>query len=150
MANGAPDTADDRQKLDILSALAERCKTPAALPDCAERLSAWENEAQPGARVTLSTIHAAKGREFSRVYLIDLFEGVLPAERDADAPGMDMPGMEAAEEEEARLFYVGVTRAQDTLELVTAARGYCGALVPSPFIRALTARMRGRRVPPGR
>lgn len=155
VANGAPDTADDRQKLDILCALAERCKTPAALLDCAERLSAWENEAQPGARVTLSTIHAAKGREFGRVYLIDLFDGILPAERDADAPGMDMPGMdmpgmEAAEEEEARLFYVGVTRAQDTLELVTAARGYCGALAPSPFIRALTARMRGSRVPPGK
>ena len=53
----------------------------------------------------------------------------------------------AAEEEETRLFYVGVTRAKNELELVTASRGYCGALTPSPFIRALTARMDGKRVP---
>ena len=143
IANGMPETADDRQKLDILSALAERCRDSAALLECTERLNAWEGGAEAPCRVTLSTIHAAKGREFDRVYLIDLQDGILPAEANEDA----LLGAEAAEEEETRLFYVGVTRAKSELELVTASRGYCGALTPSPFIRALTARMDGKRVP---
>ena len=147
VANGTPDSADDRQKLDVLSALGERCKTPSALLDCAERLSAWEGKPAPGACVSLSTIHAAKGREFNRVYLIDLQEGILPAEAEEDTW---RPGGEDAEEEEARLFYVGGTRARDELELVCASRGYCGPLTPSPFIRALTARLNGKRIAPGR
>lgn len=90
---------------------------------------------------------AAKGREFNRVYLIDLQEGILPAEAEEDTW---RPGGEDAEEEEARLFYVGVTRARDELELVSASRGYCGSLTPSPFIRELTARLNGTRIAPGR
>ncbi len=141
-ANGLPQTADDLQKLNILCALAESCGDLAGVLPCAERLRAWEGAAQNGAHITLSTIHAAKGREFDRVYLIDLMAGILPAEGD-----LAQAGTSAAAEEEARLFYVGVTRARDSLTLVRPMLGYCGLLRASPFIRAFTARMRGSGIP---
>ena len=62
----------------------------------------------PSGAVTISTIHAAKGLEFKHVFLIGCSEGLLPY----GSPG---PGGEL--EEERRLLYVGVTRAEDTLHL---------------------------------
>lgn len=62
----------------------------------------------PEGEVTISTIHAAKGLEFRHVFLVGLSEGLLPY-------GSPAPG--AALEEERRLLYVGVTRAEDSLHL---------------------------------
>ncbi|HSI67217.1 MAG TPA: ATP-dependent helicase, partial [Planococcus sp. (in: firmicutes)] len=61
--------------------------------------------------LTLSTFHSSKGLEFDRVYMIDLVEGVIPAEEDAEKPD--------ALEEARRLFYVGMTRAKAHLELIS-------------------------------
>lgn len=62
--------------------------------------------------VTISTIHAAKGLEFKHVFLIGCTEGLMPF-------GSPEPG--DVLEEERRLFYVGVTRGEDTVDLSFAS-----------------------------
>jgi DNA helicase-2/ATP-dependent DNA helicase PcrA len=64
------------------------------------------------ARVTLMTLHSAKGLEFSTVFLVGLEEGLFPHKLSLDD--------DAALEEERRLCYVGMTRAQDHLVLAWA------------------------------
>ncbi|HQF46627.1 MAG TPA: UvrD-helicase domain-containing protein, partial [Anaerolineaceae bacterium] len=80
---------------------------------------------------TLLTLHAAKGLEFTQVFIIGLDEGLLPHSRSLDDPE------ELAEER--RLFYVGITRARDRLYLVRAEqRSSYGSFqdqIPSNFLR---------------
>lgn len=82
----------------------------------------------PDARLTLSTIHGSKGLEYDRVFLLDVHDGVLPA----DPNGAD--GTEDAQrayEEDRRLFYVAMTRAKNELYLFDYPD------VPSAFVREL-------------
>ena len=64
--------------------------------------------------VKLSTLHASKGLEFPHVFLIGVEEGILPHRGDPDAPAETLA---ARIEEERRLMYVGITRAQRSLHI---------------------------------
>jgi DNA helicase II / ATP-dependent DNA helicase PcrA len=83
--------------------------------------------------VTLMTLHTAKGLEWPVVVLAGMEDGLFPLARAADQPG--------GVEEERRLCYVGITRAQDKLYLSWArARRRGGDLMPgmaSRFLKAL-------------
>ena len=86
----------------------------------------WENAADA---VTLMTLHSAKGLEFPIVFVTGLEDGLFPILR----PTGDERDGEDALEEERRLFYVGITRAQDRLFLSYAMRRqrYGGAVTCS-------------------
>ncbi len=92
-----------------------------------------------GAWVTLSTLHASKGLEFPVVFLIGCVEGQLPHSRTTDPKVTEVSPTDV--EEERRLFYVGVTRAQDRLYLTRAQsrtmRGKALPLAPSRFLEGL-------------
>ena len=79
------------------------------------------------ARVTLMTLHAAKGLEFPLVFLTGMEEGLFPHSRTLNDP----TGLE----EERRLCYVGMTRAMDTLVMTMARyRRRYGSDMPEPSI----------------
>ncbi|MFZ6770625.1 UvrD-helicase domain-containing protein [Undibacterium sp. Di26W] len=64
--------------------------------------------------VRMSTLHASKGLEYPHVFLVGVEEGILPHKGDPDAP---VETMAARIEEERRLMYVGITRAQRSLHI---------------------------------
>lgn len=66
------------------------------------------------AKLTFSTIHSAKGLEFSKVFVVDLYEGRLPSSSSIDSLSED----KGLFEEERRLFYVAMTRAKRELYLM--------------------------------
>ena len=94
---------------------------------------------EPGRQVTLSSLHSAKGLEFSVVFLIGCVEGVLPHARTTDPRITDATVADL--EEERRLFYVGVTRARDLLYLTRhkerVHRGRIAKISPSRFLQDL-------------
>src|SRR5204862_6513022 len=85
-----------------------------------------------GSLVTLMTLHNAKGLEFRAVFMIGMEEGIFPHSRSIEEQGV---------EEERRLAYVGMTRAQERLTLTHAsARSLWGSRafnLPSRFLDEL-------------
>ena len=63
-------------------------------------------------QVILSTVHSSKGLEYARVFLLDIFDGVLPSKALPDTSSQEEI---KAHEEDRRLYYVGMTRAKDEL-----------------------------------
>src|SRR5215469_16366994 len=93
----------------------------------------------PRGRVTLMTLHSAKGLEFNLVFLIGMEEGLFPHSRTFNDPDQM--------EEERRLCYVGMTRAMDQLVLTQARfrRRYGtdmpDASIPSRFLEEVPAKL---------
>ncbi len=99
-------------------------------------------------RVSLMTMHAAKGLEFSVVFVVGLEDGLTPF----SFPNAAEDGGAAAEER--RLFYVAMTSAKDRLFLTRATerfwRGKPRALPPSPFLDTIPEPLTSRHAPTGR
>jgi DNA helicase-2/ATP-dependent DNA helicase PcrA len=94
--------------------------------------------------IALMTLHSAKGLEFPQVYLVGMEEGLLPHHRAVEAEG-------TAIDEERRLCYVGITRAQDRLTLTLSLNrmkwGKPRASIPSRFLYEVTGQAeRGKQV----
>ncbi|PTM57491.1 DNA helicase PcrA [Desmospora activa] len=104
--------------------------TDLALVSDLDRLQDGE-EAVAG--VTMMTLHSAKGLEFPQVFLVGMEEGIFPHSRTFDD--------EEELEEERRLAYVGITRAQNRLFLCRARMrmlfGQSNANPPSPFLQEI-------------
>ncbi|SFG53506.1 DNA helicase-2 / ATP-dependent DNA helicase PcrA [Palleronia marisminoris] len=93
-----------------------------------------ESEAE-GAKVSIMTLHAAKGLEFPAVFLPGWEDGLFPSQRSMDESGLK--GLE----EERRLAYVGITRAEEVCTISFAANrrvyGQWQSALPSRFIDEL-------------
>ncbi|HEX8937758.1 MAG TPA: UvrD-helicase domain-containing protein, partial [Sphingomicrobium sp.] len=93
------------------------------------------DETKLGERVTIMTIHAAKGLEFDSLYLPGWEEGVFPSQRSLDEGGL------ASLEEERRLAYVAITRARRRCTILHAANrriyGQWTSSIPSRFLAEL-------------
>ncbi len=91
--------------------------------------------------VTLMTLHAAKGLEFPHVYMIGCEQGLLPFERMGESQVISASGVDEKLEEERRLAFVGMTRAQDDLTLscvrTRMIRGRTTPQSSSPFLREI-------------
>ncbi len=79
-------------------------------------------------RITLSTLHAAKGLEYEEVFLPDVNEEVLPHKKSV---------LDADIEEERRLLYVGMTRAKDQLHILWVKDHHGRQMDPSRFLDVL-------------
>jgi len=91
-----------------------------------------QEDEETGDQVTLITMHAAKGLEFPHVQIVGVEDGLLPHSRSKAEGTLD---------EERRLFYVAITRAQKTLRIShCAGRKRYGQVMPchpSPFLKEL-------------
>ncbi len=100
-------------------------------------LRAEESEREaPGNKVTLSSLHSAKGLEFDAVFLVGCVEGQLPHSRTTDPKINEVIVTDI--DEERRLFYVGITRARELLYLTRperrTLRGRVTPRAPSRFL----------------
>lgn len=76
--------------------------------------------------VVISTLHSIKGLEFDKVFIMDVNEGSIPYHKAVS---------ESDIEEERRLFYVGMTRAREELQLLLVKERHEKRLEPSRFLR---------------
>ena len=124
-------------RLENLSELARAMEDYATLGDFLEHVSlVMDNDADRDAeKITIMTIHAAKGLEFDNVFLPGWEEGVFPSQRALDEGGL------ASLEEERRLAYVAITRARRKCTILHAANrriyGQWTSSIPSRFIAEL-------------
>ena len=127
-------TAEATGRLENLSELARAMEDYETLGDFLEHVSlVMDNDAADDVeKVTIMTMHAAKGLEFENVFLPGWEEGVFPSQRALDEGGL------SALEEERRLAYVAITRARRRCTILHAANrriyGQWTSSIPSRFI----------------
>jgi ATP-dependent DNA helicase Rep len=101
-------------------------------------MSMLEGKDEEPDAIRMSTLHASKGLEYPHVYLVGVEEGILPHKGDPDDP---VEKIAARIQEERRLMYVGITRAQRTLHVSWCKkRKRAGELLhcdPSRFIKEM-------------
>jgi DNA helicase-2/ATP-dependent DNA helicase PcrA len=130
-------SAESAGRLENLAELTRAMEEYEALQAFLEHVSLVmdNDEARQGERVTIMTIHAAKGLEFDCVYLPGWEEGVFPSQRSLDEGGL------ASLEEERRLAYVAITRARRKCTILHAANrriyGQWTSSIPSRFLAEL-------------
>lgn len=133
----AEKTAESAGRLENLTELARAMEEYETLGDFLEHVSlVMDNEAADDAeKVTIMTMHGAKGLEFDNVFLPGWEEGVFPSQRALDEGGL------ASLEEERRLAYVAITRARRRCTILHAANrriyGQWTSSIPSRFIADL-------------
>lgn len=126
-------------RLENLTELARAMEEYNSLGAFLEHVSlVMDNEASAEeAKVTIMTIHAAKGLEYDTVFLVGWEEGIFPSQRALDEGGT------ASLEEERRLAYVAITRARRRAVILHAANrriyGQWTSSIPSRFIAELPA-----------
>ncbi|MBI1401940.1 MAG: AAA family ATPase [Porphyrobacter sp.] len=130
-------SAESAGRAENLTELARAMEEYESLGDFLEHVSlVMDNDrAGEGERVTIMTIHAAKGLEFDNVFCVGWEEGVFPSQRAIDEGGL------ASLEEERRLAYVAITRAKRRCTILHAANrriyGQWTSSIPSRFIEEL-------------
>lgn len=133
-------------KIEILRILGSREDSMAGLLQRLRELQdiLTRKETDYSCNFILSTIHASKGLEYDTVYLMDVTDGILPAQmlkNPEKASGKERENYE----EERRLFYVGATRAKSELYVFTTGKphSFCKELLSHP----VTCRVKRKGIP---
>lgn len=114
-------------KIGALKMVAQECSSADEFLAALDDIRTYKGDGE--SNVTLSTIHSSKGLEFDKVILIDVLEGIFPS--DSINKTLD------EEEEEVRLFYVGITRARHSIQIIFPRAIYGDSVRPSRFVTAL-------------
>ena len=132
--NGGPGTVETLRRRRAETTRSASSRSSRSVP----RIDTWDPRAE---RISLLTLHAAKGLEFPVVFIAGCEDGLLPLKWGRLDP-TDL-------EEERRLFYVGVTRARTKLFLTRATRrltrGKVRDQAPSPYLADIEERLLERR-----
>jgi DNA helicase-2/ATP-dependent DNA helicase PcrA len=130
-------SAESAGRLENLAELTRAMEEYETLPAFLEHVSLVmdNDETRSADRVTIMTIHAAKGLEFDRVYLPGWEEAIFPSQRALDEGGLK------SLEEERRLAYVAITRSRRHCTIIHAANrriyGQWSSSLPSRFVAEL-------------
>jgi len=87
-----------------------------------------EGEKDTKGKVYVSSLHGSKGLEFEEVFIVDVNEKIMPHERANSEDDL---------EEERRIFYVGMTRAKEKLDLYSVKERFGKKMEPSRFLREI-------------
>lgn len=125
-------------KLETVKLIGSRVESPEKLLERLEELRTiiQEKVSDKDCPLILSTMHASKGLEYDTVYLLDVMDGILPEKVLANPRTASKEELETYEEER-RLFYVGVTRAKNQLNVFTTNKPskFCSELLGKRNLR---------------